>query len=187
MKSFIKIIFIPLILVSCNKSVLEKEFSCNAQSFNASTETVIDVKKTFSIEIPMHWKTNLFYDKMQSSIYSADTTKQLSETILIDITHLQSNYRFNDHFKKQLTINDSIQKLTSKKQHSFLFKNRDAYFTLSNGKKGSFKYQILNIFVKQNNFNSFHLKTEVYGDSAINTRFCQAIQTLNSITFNAPQ
>mgnify|MGYP000350817169 CR=1 FL=1 len=187
MKSVVKIIFLSLLVVSCNRSELEKEFSCNAKSFNGNLETVVDIKKKFSIQIPTHWKTNLFYDKMQSSIYSADTTKQLSETVLIDITQLQSNYLFNDQFKKKLALNDSIQNLTNKKQNSFLFKNKEAFFTLSGGNKGNFKYQVLNIFVKQNNFNSFHLKTEIYGDSYTNDRFCKAIQTLNSITFNEPQ
>ena len=186
MKSVIRIAFITLFIISCNKTALEKEFSCASESFSGEIKDVIDVKKNFTIQIPKHWKTNLFYDEIQSSIYSADTTKQLTETVLIDITHLQDEYQFDKHFKKQIRVNDSVQKLTTKTQNSFQFKSKKAYYATSSGKKGNFSYQILNIFVKQNDTNSFHLKTEVYGDSDVNIRFCKAIQTLNSIRFNEP-
>ena len=186
MKSVIRIAFISIFIISCNKTVLEKEFSCSSESFIGEIQEVIDVKKSFSIQIPKHWKTNLFYDEMQSSIYSADTTKQLTEAVLIDITQLQDGYQFDTHFKKQLAINDSVQKLATKIQSAFHFKNKNAYYATSSGKKGGFSYQILNIFIKQNDISSFHLKTEVYGDSAVNKRFCKAIQTLNSIRFNEP-
>jgi len=186
MKSFIPILFISICFISCNKTALEQEFSCSSESFSNTTEKVIDVKKSFSVKIPIHWKTNLFYDALQSSIYSADTTKQLTETVLIDITQLQIGYQFDDQFKKKLNVNDSIHKLKVKNQNAFQFKEKSAYYAISSGKKGRFTYQILNIFVKQNDANSFHLKTEVYGDSNINNRFCKAIHTLNSITFNEP-
>lgn len=185
MKSFIPLLFTAICIISCNKTALDQEFSCSAESFSNTTEKVTDVKKSFSILIPTHWKTNLFYDELQSSIYSADTTKQLTETVLIDITQLQTGYHFDEDFKKQLLLNDSIHKLKFKNQSAFKFKEKSAYYAISSGKKGRFTYQILNIFVKQNSTNSFHLKTEVYGDSDINNRFCKAIHTLNSITFNA--
>ena len=186
MKSVIRIAFISIFIISCNKTELEKEFSCSSPSVVDTTEMVTDIKKTFSIELPKHWKTNLFYDKMQSSIYAADTTKQLTETVLLDVTQLQSTYQFNDTFKKQLTINDSIQNLINKQQKLFQFKNKNAYYAISNGKKGKFSYQILNIFLQQNDNSSFHLKAEIYGDDNVKKRFCKAIHTLNSITINEP-
>jgi len=186
MKSFMPIVFISMCIISCNKTALKQAYSCSSQSFSKTTEKVIDVKKNFSIEIPTHWKTNLFYDTLQSSIYSADTTKQLTETVLIDITQLQIGYQFDEHFKKQLKLNDSIRSLKNKSQNTFQFKGNNALYAISSGKKGNFTYQILNIFVRKNNSNSFHIKTEVYGDSNVNNRFCKAIHTLNSITFNAP-
>lgn len=186
MKSVIKIVFITILITSCSKTALENEFSCSFESFSSNTEKVIDVKKSFTIQIPKHWKTNLFYDKMLSSVYSADTTKQLTETVLVDITQLQNEYQFDDSFKRRLKLNDSVLKLKTKKQKPFIFKNKKAFYAISNGKKGNFRYQILNIFVKQNSKSSFHLKAEVYGDSIVNNRFCKAIHTLNSITFNEP-
>jgi hypothetical protein len=186
MKSVIQIIFISLCIISCDTTALEKDFSCSSESFDSNTEKVIDVKNTFSIQIPIHWKTNFFYDKMQSSIYSADTLKQLTETVLIDITQIQNGYQFNAHFKKELAKNDSIQQLINKSQDSFQFKNKKAYYAVSVGKKGDFTYQILNIFIQQNKTSSLHFKAEVYGDLEVNTRFCKAIHTLNSITFNVP-
>ena len=186
MKSVIRIAFISIFIISCNKTELEKEFSCNSKSFDGATELVTDIKKTFSIQLSKHWKTNLFYDKIQSSIYTADTTKQLTETVLIDVTQLKKGYQFNGAFMKQLTTNDSITKLTSKQKKQFQFKNKKAFYTISNGKKGEFSYQILNIFLQQNERSSFHLKTEIYGDDNVNKRFCEAIHTLNTITINEP-
>lgn len=186
MKSIIRIAFISLFIISCNKTELEKEFSCNSNFLIGTTEMVTDIKKTFSIKIPKHWKTNLFYDKTQSSIYAADTIKQLTETVLIDVTQLKIGYEFNTLFKKQLTLNDSILKLINKQQKQFQFKNKNAFYTISKGEKSNFSYQILNIFLQQNGSSSFHLKTEIYGDDNVNKRFCKAIHTLNSITINEP-
>ena len=163
--------------------MLEKDFSCNKNSFNGEFEKVTDVKKNFSISLPKYWKTNFFYDKLQSSIYTADTTKQLTETVLIDITHVKSHYQFNDNFKNMLAQNDNSQSLTNTKQQKFVYKNHDAFYTLSKGKKSNFTYQILNIFIKQNQTNSYHFKTEVYGKSLVNERFCKAIKTLNTLSF----
>ena len=60
-----------------------------------------DVKKTFSVAYPKNWKTNLYFDETQSSIFTADTTKQLTETVLLDITFINKEINFNDSFKLQ--------------------------------------------------------------------------------------
>lgn len=74
-----------LLLMSCqDKSEISQEFNCQKVSFN-NLEIVEDVKDLFSLEIPKDWKTNLYQDEVQSSVFTADTTKQLTETVLLDI------------------------------------------------------------------------------------------------------
>lgn len=185
MKHVLKISCFLLILASCKQqSILEKEFECNSESFTGNIESVLDVKNSFSVDIPVNWKTNLFYDDIQSSIYFADTTKQLTETVLIDITQLNRPYTFDEKFKIQLSKSDSILNFTRVNDHEFTFKKKKAYYSLSKGKKGKFSYQILNIFVKLNNFNSLHIKTEIFGDNNQQERMCKAINLFKSITFN---
>lgn len=183
MKSILRFFLISLVFISCSKSELEKEFSCsNNQHF--SSKRTIDAKKLFSLQLPRHWKTNLFYDTLQSSIYSADTTKQLTESVLIDVTQISNAYQFNDEFKNFLNKNDSIKKLKNHKQQQFQFNNKPAFYSISKGKKGNFSYQILNIFIQQNATNSYHLKTEIYGDTRVNERFCSGLNILNTIQIN---
>ena len=67
-------------LSSCSKKTqFINEFNCEVAVFQ-NLERIEDVKKLFSVYYPDSWKTNLYYDKNQSSIYTADTTKQLKES-----------------------------------------------------------------------------------------------------------
>ena len=78
-----------LLLCSCSQqSEVSKKFNCKPTNFT-NLEKIEDVKNLFSLEIPKKWKTNLYYDDLQSSIYTADTTKQLTETFLLDITNVK--------------------------------------------------------------------------------------------------
>lgn len=183
MKLTLRFLLISFICISCSKSQLENEFSCSNKQYFSLKKTV-DAKKQFSIEIPKHWKINLFYDTMQSSIYFADTTKQLTETIIIDVTQTSNRYQFNNQFIKFLNKNDSIKKLINYKQQQFKYKDKPAFYSISKGKKGKFSYQILNIFIQQNNNNSYHLKAEIYGDNKVNERFCKSLNILNTIQIN---
>ena len=67
-------------LLKCtNQSKVNQSFHCKTSRFE-QLEKLRDVKKLFSIELPKTWNTNFYYDTLQSSIYTADTTKQLTET-----------------------------------------------------------------------------------------------------------
>ena len=181
MKPVIKIVFISIFIISCNKTKLEKEFSCSSQSFMSNNEKVTDIKKKFTIQIPKHWKTNLFFDDIQSSIYFADTTKQLTETVLLDVTHVLNKYNFTKEFKTQLFKSDSILKLKLVTDKEITFKEKPTYYRVSSGFKGKYPYQIVNIYIIQNSNSAFHIKTEVFGDSLINKRLCKAIQLIHTL------
>ncbi len=151
--------------------------NCDTNPFN-NLETVEDVYKNFLVQLPKHWKTNLYYDKSQSSIYAADTTKQLTETYLVDVTMVYNNIDFNTDFmidyKSKLT-NDQLVETTSF-ESSFLEKK--SYYSRAMGKKQGYPYEIINVFVQVNNESHLHAKAEIYGDSLTNERLCKAIQLI---------
>lgn len=185
MKSVSKYIFnlliASLLFLSCqNKSAISKEFNCETKSFK-NLEKVDDVKNLFSVKIPKHWKTNLYQDEVQSSIFTADTTKQLTETVLLDITFIQNKINFNEAFLLQQEKENLSKGFIKIKSEEFLFLEKPSIYLVYKGKKGKFNYQICNTFIKVNKSNFILAKTEVYGDSLVNQRFCEAFSLIENI------
>ncbi len=177
-----KRLFILLIIcISCQeKSVMETEFSCNT-SINEALEEIVDVKKLFSVQFPKHWKTNLYYDELQSSIYTGDTTKQLTETILIDVTFIRKSIQINEAFKLKNEQESLANQLIQFQSKEITLANKPSYYSLSKGRKNNFPYQNFNLFIQVSEENFIHAKTEIYGDSLVNKRLCNAIQLLEKI------
>lgn len=180
MKKITFILFI-LIGVSCQqKSFLNTEFSCTSNTIH-NLEEIMDVKKIFSVQFPENWKTNLYYDDMQSSIYTADTTKQLTETTLLDVTYIKKSIALNDIFKlknEQENLANGFIQVQSKDITLF---NKPAYYAISKGERRGFSYQVCNLFIKINEENFIHTKAEVYGDLLVNERLCNAINLIEKI------
>ena len=132
-------------------------------------------------KIPKTWKTNLFYDEVQSSIYTADTTKQLTETLLLDITYINKNINFDALFKLNLEQQGLSRNLIQIKNEEIDLLNKQTYFTISKGKKGEFQYEVSQAFIKINEQNFIIAKVEIYGDSLIHKRRCQAITLIEQI------
>lgn len=172
-----------LLFISCNSSSeLSKDLNCDFHSFS-NLETFTDFKKNFSIKLPKKWKTNYYYDNTISSIYSADTTLNLTETILIDASFVLNPINFDDSFINKLkkdTESMNLQEVSSKK--TTLFK-KPCYYTISEGKKGQYKYTVFNVFTKENT-GFLHIKTEVYGDSLVDKRICKAVSLIEKIQLN---
>lgn len=179
----ILILFVFISFASCNsKSQLSKDLECNPKSYS-NLEKIEDVKKLFTVQFPDNWKTNLYYDKNQSSIYAADTTKQLTETFLIDITHVSSELKIDADFTQKLKSNLTTQKLVETTSYELKFQKRETYYSRAVGKKGAFDYQVCNLFIKINTNNYIHAKAEVYGDSLANERLCNAINLIEKIEY----
>ncbi len=181
-KNSYNILFLAsLLLLSCQKpSEISKDFNCETSTFH-NLETVDDVKNLFSIEIPKNWKTNLYQDEVQSSIFTADTTKQLTETVLLDVTFIQNKIDFNDAFllqQEQEYLSKGFIKTTSK---NITYLEKPSLYMVFKGKKGKFNYQVCNTFIKVNESNFVLAKTEVYGDSLVNQRFCEAFSLIENI------
>jgi hypothetical protein len=184
MKSFLFIIFASILLLCCNHtSEISKEFDCDKKVFS-NLEKVEDMKRLFSIDLPKDWKINLYEDEIQSSIFTADTTKQLTETVLLDVTFIEKNINFNEAFLLNQEQENLSKKLIKIKSRQITFLDKPALFILYKGKKGKYSYQLCNTFIKVNEQNFILAKTEIYGDSIVDKRLCSAISLLENIKLN---
>tara|TARA_B100000795_G_scaffold266405_1_gene249541 strand:+ start:466 stop:1017 length:552 start_codon:yes stop_codon:yes gene_type:complete len=181
-RSFILLFFIFIGFSCATKNELSKEFNCDSDSFS-NLEKIEDVKKLFSIHFPDSWKTNLYYDNNQSSIFSADTTKQLTETMLIDITHISNQLLFDTSFTEKFKSSLLQEKLVEITSGLLIFKEKNTYYSIAIGKKRTFEYKIYNLFIKLDENNYIHSKIEVYGDSLVDQRICTGINLLEKITY----
>jgi len=181
MKNILFIITTSLLFFSCsNQTKISKYFNCETTNFK-NLEEVKDVKNLFSIEIPKTWKTNLYYDDLQSSIYTADTTKQLTESLLLDVTFINKSINFDTTFKLERAKEDLSKNLIKIKSEETIFLEKPSYYTVSKGKKGKFDYQVCHVFIKVNEQNFILAKAEVYGDSLVNKRLCNAFELIKKI------
>ncbi|WP_158837615.1 hypothetical protein [Polaribacter sp. L3A8] len=181
MKNFLVILITVLLFYSCSQqSKISKNFNCKPTSYQ-NLEEVKDVKNLFSIEIPETWKTNLYYDTVQSSIYTADTTKQLTESLLLDVTYIHKNINFDTSFKLKQEQENLSKRLIKVKSEETSFLEKPSYYTISKGEKGAFNYQVCLLFIKLNEQSFILAKAEVYGDSLVNTRLCNAFALIEKI------
>ena len=176
--------FIALILLnSCSsKSQISKDLDCKPESYN-NLEIVEDVDKKFKVKLPDNWKTNLYFDKNQTSIFSADTTKQLTDTYTIDITYIYNEFKLDEKFLQKFKTNLTSKLLVETTSYELKFQDKDSYYSRAIGKRGQFDYQIINLFIKINNANYMHAKAEVYGGSLVNERFCNALSLIEKIEY----
>ena len=184
MKQFFIIFIIFSTLISCQKDNLAEAFDCKGTTNFSKTKEFTDVLKHFKINIPSNWNTELYYDELQSELYSADTSKQLSKTYIIDITWHQGELIFNDDFEQKM-----IQNLKSKEQLKVVksgrtkFKKLPSYYNLSQGKSLNHEYHFFQIFVKSKVDEYYTLTAKIYGSEFVNERICASTSLFKNITF----
>lgn len=173
-----------IFFTQCKKqSKLSKIFDCKtAVEFN-NLEIVEDLNKNFSLEIPKHWNINLYQDDVQSSIFTADSTKQLTKTYLIDVSMVHKNIKLDDTFKLQQEQENLSKKLINTHDKTFYFHDKSAVNFHYKGKKETYHYQTNHTFIKLSAQKFIFAKVEVYGDSLINNRFCEAFSLLEKMKF----
>ncbi|WP_405604616.1 hypothetical protein [Polaribacter sp. Asnod1-A03] len=180
-KNLVVVLTTLLLLLACNtQSKISKYFNCSTINFK-NLEEVKDFKNLFSVEIPETWKTNLYYDHFQSSIYTADTTKQLTQTLLLDITLINKSINFDSNFKLKQEQENLSKNLIKIKSAETTLIEKPSYYTISKGKKGNYDYQIGHFFIKINEQNFILAKAEIYGDSIVDQRFCNALSLIQKI------
>lgn len=179
MKPLYFIIVLVFICTSCNSNQLSKDFNCKTPNFN-NLEVVTDFKKNFTIEIPSNWKTNLYYDDVVSSVYTADTTQNLTKAFIMDVSFVLNPIDIDAAFIQKVATDNSKMELTQMASKEIKFHDKNAYYNLAKGKQGKFSYHVLNVFAKETN-GFLHVKTEIYGDSLVNERLCKAIKLIDDI------
>jgi hypothetical protein len=170
-------------LASCSyKSQISKDLDCTPEAYS-NLEIIKDYKEKFSVQFPDNWKTNLYYDNNQSSIYSADTTKQLTETFLVDITQVSTKLELDSEFIQKFKTNLLNNQLIESTSYETMFQGKETYFSRALGKKNNYDYQICNLFIKTSENNYIHAKAEVYGDSLVNERICNAMSLIEKTEY----
>ncbi|WP_299013412.1 hypothetical protein [uncultured Polaribacter sp.] len=170
-----------ILFTSCKQAPnLTAECNCKT-AYLSNLETVNDVSNNFTANLPKNWKTNLYTDALQSSIYLADTTKQLTNSILLDISALKNGIVINDIFKLKIEQENLAEKLIKTEAKEIVFLGKPSYYSISIGIKNNFAYQVFELFVPINNSKSFVAKAEIYGDTNKKERLCKAITLLDKI------
>ncbi|MDH3321423.1 MAG: hypothetical protein OEM04_00450 [Flavobacteriaceae bacterium] len=185
MKHLISIIILTITLISCNKKdTIGDAFDCKTPSHFTNSKEYKDILKHFKIKIPKDWKTSLYYDEFQSELYSADTTKQLSETYIADITWHQGELDFNEAFEKKIH-----QNLIDKEQLKIIksgygeFINHKSYYNLSTGINTDITYHYLQIYLQYSVDEYYTFTSKIYGDEFVNERICASISLFKNIEF----
>ncbi len=169
------------IFSSCQKKTkLQEEFICETQFFS-NTEVVSDFKNTFSITVPKKWKTELYFNDIQTQIFSADTTKNFTNTYTLNFERNSGDLQVNESFKTKMLDelhNEHLQLLKTKIDQ---FKEKPAIWFVSKGKKQKYDYYYFLLFVKENDSNYFKITSEIYGDKNLDERFCEAIGVIETL------
>lgn len=183
MKLLFSLLTISLLLTSCsNESELSKYFHCK-NSISENSEAIKDFNNNFTLRIPTSWKTELYYDKNQSEIFTADTTKQLTETFILDASYNLGSVEFDDQFQFK---NDSLQTsknlriISSKKG---IFQSKPSFWYVSKGIKNGHPYHQFNLTVVLSENTYFNSYADIYGDELIDERICEAIAIIDEIEF----
>ena len=166
--------------ISCTSTDLQKEFSCGNSSYS-NLGTTNDIRNLFSVKLPKTWKIKLYYDNGQTSIFAADTTLKLTSTTLIDVSYIHAAIFFDTEFRQKLSDDHKNMELKEVKAEAIKHLDKTSYLSLAQGKKGNYKYHVLNVFTRINNDNFLHTKTEFYGDSLVNERICKAVNLIDKI------
>lgn len=184
MKKITLLIILSSVIISCKKNDLKSEFDCASSTIPYETKELRDVLKKFRATVPKDWKSQLYYDEYQSQLYSADTTRNLSEAYIIDISWHQGELVLDEFFDQK--VKDTLafkQQLSNIKSTLSRFKDKPCYWNLSKGKTGSHDYHFLQVYVKTEPDEYFTFTTKVYGDRNVDERLCESIAIYDKLEF----
>lgn len=183
MKFLYLLILTSLLITSCsNQSELSKDFNCVNVEFEGLV-SINDFNKNFTLKIPKDWKTELYYNKFQSEIFTADTTKQLTDTFIFDASYNLGTIEFDEKF---LASNDSLQKsnnLEILNSKNGIFKSKPSFWYVSKGIKNGYPFHHFNLTVLLSENTYFNSYADIYGEENIDERICKAIALLDKIEF----
>jgi len=179
-----KIIFLLLTvsILSCSKSEIESELDCGSAPKFGETKETRDILKKFKLIVPKNWSTQLYYDDFKSQIYAADTSKQLTETYILDVAWHQGELTVNDALANSVKDTLNIkEKMTTVKSGFGKFKKKPSYWNLSQGKESGRLYTFLQLYLKTEPDEYFLLTTKLYGDKNVDARICESIALFDKV------
>ena len=171
-----------LALLSCGKTTVEKELGCGSTPKLGKTKEVRDILKKFKVVVPENWETQLYYDEFKSQIYAADTTKQLSETYILDIAWHQGELKLNEALAKSVTDTLNLrEQMTTVKSGFGEFKKKQSYWNLSQGKKSDRLYTFIQMYLKTDEDEYFLMTTKLYGKIDVDARLCESLALFKKV------
>lgn len=179
------VFLLMMTLFSCHQThSIEQVFSCQDNAIKAPKELVSDFKKTFSIELPKHWNTKLYYDNAQSEIFSADTVKIIENSIIFNTSMIESTLNLDEHFKQHLEAITSQEGLTTIKTGIADFETYNGYYHLGKGVDKNMPIQVFQWYINCKNNRYFRLKIDIYGEENTDKRLCEALSLVRTLKFN---
>lgn len=176
------ILILTIGFVSCQSNLLKQEFACETNADFSELKEYRDFLKHFRVQVPKNWKTSLYYDEYSSDIYSADTTKQLTDSYVLEMSWKQGELKLDGAFAKN--INEKLhfeEKLKVTKSGFGKFKKKPMYFNLSEGIRSGINYKYLQIFIQTNIDEYITLTSKIFGDKLVDERLCQSVELFDSL------
>ena len=184
MKYLIAPIILTLLLTSCQTSKFEREFECETPSIYTQTKSYKDVLNHFEIKVPSSWKTELYYDEYQSALYTADTTKTLRETFILDISWRQGELVLNKDFEVKVAQNATRNlKLIPVKSGFGEYLGHPGYYHIATGKNADLNWHYLEVYVQHKVDEYYVFTAKIYGDEFVSERICASFSIFGNLTF----
>ena len=178
---WLKFSIIFLIFIGCKQpSQLGGAFTCDS-SYVLTLASETDLKKKFEIGIPSTWKVNLYQDEVQSSIYVADTAVALSNSILMDVTWVKDNIKFDKVFLLKNEQQELFKKNIKVLSKEIEFQGKKTHYALYKGNKNNLPYQSLHSFIKIDDMSFLKVKIDLYGKEETQERLCKALSIIDQI------
>lgn len=187
MRRFIYFFIFSALLAGCRpSSTLKKDFSCPRSSALTNTETVLDFKENFSVELPRSWKTSLYYDDYKSEIFSADTTQVFQNAYVLEFGLFNGTVQINPDFQKKVHEKTLEKQLVLVKDKFADFHKHKGYYHLGKGFDKGTQITVFQYYIQVSNTQYLLAKSEIYGTEQVDERLCESIELINSIQFIPP-
>jgi len=180
MKNLVLVLITIVTLTSCEKNELREEFNCSTYGF-ANLKKHTDFLKHFKMQLPSDWKTNYYYDEYASDIYSADTTKSLTETFIIEASWKQGELYLTDDFVQKIDTLNREDELKTTKSTFTKIQNKLSYLNVAEGMSNGYPLKHLQIFIKLGVDDYLTLSSKIFGTENVQERLCKSIDLFNRI------
>ena len=178
----IALLLLTISVLNCQKNDIESELGCGSTPKLGETKETRDILKKFKLVVPEYWSTQLYYDDFKSQIYAADTSKQLTETYILDVAWHQGELTLDDVLAKK--VRDTLyirEQMTTIKSGFGKFKKKPSHWNLSQGKESGRLYTFLQLYLKTEPDEYFLLTTKLYGHENVNARLCESLALFDKI------